>query len=113
MLLKKGQIRTVFLDYQEDRTPLGVARLISKVDDGLPFILRETKESETIVYNYEIWEVKFLEYTDEGEIYAKQKKKFPIRFVESVGIKSSNEPSELKTSNLIDKFIEFNGKEIY
>jgi hypothetical protein len=112
--MRIDEIRTIFLDYQEDRTPLGVARLKKKLKDGSPFILTEAKESETVVYNYEVWEVEFLELTIEGEAYVhKDKTSFPIRYVDTIGIKTSNQKPEIKTSKLLDSFITFNGKEIF
>jgi hypothetical protein len=112
--VKENEIRTIFLDYQEERVPLGVARLTKKVKTGLPFILRENHEAKTVVYNYEIWEVEFLELTFEGDAYVHaEKKTFPIRYVDAIGMKTSESPAELKDSQLIDRFITWNGKEIF
>ena len=106
---------------QHDETPLseggfviGKGRLVSLVDAGLPFIETDdfVPEHKQHTYRNEKWNaevlVSNLDKYAVGKTYL-----FTFKVLEAIGLTSSKSPKDLKTSTLADRFIVFNGIEIY
>ena len=65
--MEKGDIVKVYRDYQTEQEYMGAAELISKVTDGLPFVLQDsTTEDTQKTYSSERWYVKFISGGNKG-----------------------------------------------
>ena len=104
---KKGDLVTIYEDWQNNVTPLGAARLIRKYKSGCTFILTEMlPESSQIVYSYQEWVV-------EGENIPRVVK---IRYLHNIGLTPSTidkDPEDYNNRLTKDSFIIINGIEIY
>lgn len=99
----EGDRVIVYKDWENEKFPIGAARLIQHVKSGRSFILKETMpESSQIVYSYEEWT------TDLG-IHR-------IRYVDSIGLTNSADDEFIERENIklpVDNFITINGIEIF
>lgn len=114
MRMKKQIIglHPIYNDSQTELDLLGIARLIEKKKDGLPFILDSKADNKQKVWIVEHWEIEWILKTALGHTINPEKKIFPIRTLFYEGIGTSKEPS-YRQEYAKDKFIEIDGIEIY
>lgn len=139
---KPNDIVTIYADWENERSPIGTAKLVSFHKQGRTFILEDMYPEDTqIVYNWQEWLVEFPEriignpfrdgigkiryYTPSGIPSMSEgspKYSLPrqevrrIRYIDAIGIANSAdddwEPGEYEQLEK-DRFLAFNGKEIY
>ncbi len=106
---------TIYADWENERSPIGTAELVSFHKQGRTFILEDMYPEDTqIVYNWQEWIVLLPPrnlLTDSWRI-----RKHRIRYVDAIGIANSAdddwEPGEYENLDKV-RFLTFNGKEIY
>ena len=118
---KPGDVVTIYADWENEKSPIGTAKLVSFHRQGRTFILEDMYPEDTqIVYNWQEWKVELLK-TVSGSIVGNQKRKLylirKIRYVDTIGISNSADDDEYvkeEIDKLIkDSFLEFNGIQIY
>lgn len=110
-------IVSFFADPQTEEILLGRAELISKIREGDTFILEETDENNTKVYQLEYWKIRWVFLTPFGQSRVhKEKTVWPKRVITNVGLSPSSyniSQENVKTVFIQDKFIEINGISIF
>jgi len=114
-MMKSGDVVRIYEDPQTEKKIIGVAKLIEKDKDGLPYILNEMDTHNQAVWRNEYWKIKWL-YKLSPEDINPDKRIYPIKTLHNVGIITSEaeDPSFISVSNLLeDKFIEHDGIEAF
>lgn len=115
---KPNDIVTIYSDWENEKNPIGTAKLVRLHKQGRTFILEDMYPEDTqIVYNWQEWVVDFLPMIlDTGDVILPHYSVEKIRYIDTIGIANSAdddwEPGEYEKLDK-DKFLSFNGKEIY
>ena len=109
---KAGDIVPVFNNWETEDTQIGTAKLVDFHRFGRSFILEDTyPEADQIVYNFQEWWVQ-LDCPQCDLPY-----KIKIRYVDTFGIANSEDDDDYDPETdpklAKDKFLTYDGKEIY
>ena len=113
---KPGDEITIYADWENERLPIGTAKLVSFHRQGRTFILEDMYPEDTqIVYNWQEWLV--LLPPINLLIDSWRKRICKIRYIDTIGI-SNSEDDDYYTKEELDKmvkdsFLEFSGIQIY
>ena len=72
-MLKEGILVEIFKDWENNKDSLGIALLERRIKFGLPFFpdyisdQQKNNDRNPILFNWELWKVKFIETTDLGK----------------------------------------------
>lgn len=109
--LTRGLLVPIYQNSQTNEKLLGIGRLTTKKKDGLPFIIDGKADNVQEVWVEEYWKIEWIHQTKIG--LADPRKTFPIRTLYSIGLTSSYPPSDPRSGFIQDKFLEYDGKEIF
>lgn len=113
-MIKEGSLVTIYKDYQNEKEPMGVAKLVQLTKIGYPFILEEQNEHQQETYSTQYWKVEWIEKI--SDTINPERNIYPIRILENIGLTMTSTTKD-DTSNddnlLLDKFLSVDGVEIY
>lgn len=121
--LKPGMVVPIYTDAEQEEGYIGTAELRKFKRRSLPFILDEVAEKDQVVYYKDYWYVTFVDKSSR----LPEDKVYPIKRISHVGtsINGKRDKIKRKQKNVVDyssilpdslaedKFIEFNGVQIY
>lgn len=118
----EGDLITIYQDWENEKDPIGTAKLVKRTKFGRSFILKEMMpETSQEVFNYEEWIVEWPEDPDppmfpylSGPVQTVQK----IRYMDMIGISNSKDDEEYEDDEAVkklqvDKFISIHNIEVY
>ena len=106
----------VYKDAQNQQSYLGAAIIKPDVQKiSRPFIINEEKETHQRIYRLDYYEVdRWIYLTNLGLSYVhKEKKIFPVRVLDRIGISVDNHLSVTETEKPVDKFLTIHGQSVF
>ena len=111
--LESSEIQ-IYQDWENSKDLIGKAKLLRLISKGLPYIIDDAKTpiNDQLVFRADTWLVKFIDSSNKQFITDKEYT-MKVRMLHSIGPTNSLEPVEDLPNPLVDKFLVFNGIEIY